>query len=86
MTDQLNMGVFFWYLGKSNLSSVHVNSSVNWNRHFIKGTRKNTAMLTGHPVPDDGLWVPGNGLLEDVQSPLGTHLPRQQGQGVQGVV
>ena len=28
--DQFKMGVFFWYLGKSDLPSVHVYSSVHW--------------------------------------------------------
>ena len=38
--DQLNMAVFFLDLGKNDLSSVHVYSSVHWTSHFIQGTRK----------------------------------------------
>ena len=33
-SDQLNMTVFFWYLVRRDLSSVHVNSSVNWTSLF----------------------------------------------------
>ena len=28
--DQLNMAMYFWQLGKSDLSSVHVYSGVHW--------------------------------------------------------
>ena len=42
--DQLKMTVFLCYLVKSDLSSVHVNSSVHWSSHFSQGTRKT------HPV------------------------------------
>ena len=48
--DQLNMPVFFLYLGKSDLSSVHVYSSVHKKSHFQQGTRKTRPCLTGHPV------------------------------------
>ena len=33
--DQLNMAVFFWYLGKSDLSSVHVYSIVQWTTQLL---------------------------------------------------
>ena len=40
------MAVFFWYLGKSDLSSVHVYSSVDCTSHFLQGTRKTRPCLT----------------------------------------
>ena len=47
---QLNMAVCFWYLGKSELSSVRVYSSVHWTNQFLQGTRKTRPCRTGHPV------------------------------------
>ena len=40
----------FWYLVKSDFSSVHVFRSVHWTSHFLKGTRKTLPCFTGHPV------------------------------------
>ena len=48
--DQLNMAVFLWDLGKSDLSSVQVYSGVHWTSYFLQGTRKTRPCLTGHPV------------------------------------
>ena len=36
---QLNMARFFWYLGKCDLSSVYMYSSVDWTWHFLQSTR-----------------------------------------------
>ena len=47
---QLNMAVYFWYLVKSDLSSVYVYSSVHWASHLLQGTRKIRPCLNGHPV------------------------------------
>ena len=49
--DQLNMAVCFWYLVKIVFSSVHVNISVHWTSHFLKGTRKTLPCLSGQVVP-----------------------------------
>ena len=43
--DQLYMAVFFWYLGKRDLSSEHVYSSIHLTSHFLQGTRKKPAMF-----------------------------------------
>ena len=48
--EQLDLAVFFWYLGKSDLSSVHVYSSVHWTSHFLQGTIEELPCLTGHLV------------------------------------
>ena len=48
--DQLTMAVFYWYLVKSDLSSLLIYSSVYWTSHFLLGTRKAQPCLTGHPV------------------------------------
>ena len=48
--DQLNMALCSWYLVKSDLSGVHVYSSVNWTRHFLQGTRKTRPCLSGRFV------------------------------------
>ena len=48
--DQLNMAVFFWYLGESDLSSVRHCSHVHWTSHFNPGTIKSGPGLTGPPV------------------------------------
>ena len=53
--DQLNMALFFWNLGKSDLFSVHVYSSVLWTSHFLQGTRKIQSCLIGHPVEEQHL-------------------------------
>ena len=47
------MAVFFWYLGKSDLSSVC---------HFLQGTRKRRPCITSHPV---GSGAPAPGGVED---------------------
>ena len=44
--DQLNMAACFWYLVKSDFSSVHMYNSVHWTSHFLKGTRKTQPCLT----------------------------------------
>ena len=38
--DQLNMAVRFWYFVKSGLSSVRVNSRVQWTSNFLQFTKK----------------------------------------------
>ena len=48
--DQLYMAVFFWYLVKSDLSSVRVYISLHWKSHFLQVTRKKRPCLTGNPV------------------------------------
>ena len=51
--DQINMVVLFWYLVKSDLSSVPIcSTSLHWTSHFLQGTRKNTVMF---------IWSPCNG-------------------------
>ena len=42
--DQLIIVVFFWDLGKSDLSR----NGVHWTSHFIQGTRKTRTCLIGH--------------------------------------
>ena len=44
------MAVFFWYLGKSDLSSVSVYSSVHWKRQFLQGARNTRPCVTGKSV------------------------------------
>ena len=48
--DQLNMDVFFRYLGKSDLSSVNMYGSIHWTSNFLQGTRITRPYLNGHPV------------------------------------
>ena len=38
--EQLKMAVFFWYIVKSNLSSVRYCNRVNCTSQFLQGTRK----------------------------------------------
>ena len=38
--DQFNMAMFFLYLVKSDLSSVHVYISIHWTRNFYKVPEK----------------------------------------------
>ena len=48
--DQLNMDVFFWYLGENGLSTVHV--YVQWrilNKSLFTRYQKNTAMFSWSP-------------------------------------
>ena len=47
--DQLNMDVFFWYLEKSDLTSVGYCTRVHCISRFLQGNRKNTAMLNWSP-------------------------------------
>ena len=35
-SDQLNMAVFIWYLNKSDLSSIHMYSSVHWTSRLLQ--------------------------------------------------
>ena len=44
------MAVFFWYLLKSDLSSVRYFPRVHQTSHFYQGTRKTRTYLTGHLV------------------------------------
>ena len=44
------MAVFFWYLVKSDLSSVQVCSSVHWTSHFLQDARKTRPCLSGRVV------------------------------------
>ena len=46
--DQLNMAVFFWYLGKIDLSSVHVYSTLHWPSNLLQGQTR--PCLTSRPV------------------------------------
>ena len=43
---QINMTVFFWYLLKIDLSSVHE----NWISHFLQWTINTRPSIIGHPV------------------------------------
>ena len=51
--DQFNMAVIFWYLGKSDLSSVQ------WRTlgpsHYLQGTSQTRPCLTVDPVPGGAL-------------------------------
>ena len=42
----------FWYRVKSNLSSVRVNTSVDWTKHFLQGTKITQPCLYGRVVDD----------------------------------
>ena len=44
------MAVIFWYIVKSDLSSVRYCTRIHSTRHFLQGTRKTRPYLTGHPV------------------------------------
>ena len=44
--------VFFWYLVKSDMSSVRVYCSIHWTSHFLQGTRKTLPCLSGRVVQD----------------------------------
>ena len=49
--DQLNIAVLFWYLGKSDSSSVrYYTVSYTGQITFLQGTKKTRPCLTGHPV------------------------------------
>ena len=50
----MNMAVFFWYLVKSDLSSVGYCTRVHWTSHFLQGTRNPRSCITCHPVPVEG--------------------------------
>ena len=52
---QLNMVVFFWYLGNCDLFSVHVYSSVHWTSQFVQGTRKSRQFLTVTTIDQEEL-------------------------------
>ena len=52
--DQLNIAVLFCYLGKSDLSSVHVYSSVQWTSHSLQDIRITRSCLTGQLVTGVG--------------------------------
>ena len=45
------MAALFWYLVKSDLSSVRYCTSVYWTSHFLPGTRNTRPYITGQPVP-----------------------------------
>ena len=51
--DQINMAVVFWYLVKSDLSSVRYSPRIHWTSHVLQGTRNTRPCLTGHPVCRD---------------------------------
>ena len=57
--DQLNMVVFFWYLEKSDLSSVDVYSSLYWWAIFYKVPKKH-AMFNWSPCMSHQLWKLNN--------------------------
>ena len=42
--------MYFWYLEKSDMSSVHMYSCVHWISHLIQVTRKTRPCSTGQPV------------------------------------
>ena len=44
--DQLNIAVLFWYLVKSDLSSVRYCTRIHWTSHFLQRTR-NTRRIEG---------------------------------------
>ena len=44
------MAVFSVTLIKTDLSSVHLYSSIHWKSHFLQGTIKTRPCLTGDPV------------------------------------
>ena len=44
------MVVLFWYLLKSDLSSVRYSTHVHWASHSLQGIRKTRPCLTGHSV------------------------------------
>ena len=48
--DQLNLAVFFWYLVKNDLSSLHVCSKYTGQVPFYKVPEKTRPCLTGNPV------------------------------------
>ena len=50
--NQLDMAVFFWYLVKSDWSSVRYCTSLHWTSHSFKDTRKIRPRLTGHSVSE----------------------------------
>ena len=50
--------VYFWYLVKSDLSSVHMYSSINWTSHFLKGTRKKPDHFFFNWSPCIGMYRP----------------------------
>ena len=60
--DHINMAVFFWYLGKSDLSSVCYCRCVHQTSHFLQGTRTTRPCITGYPV---GSGAPAPGGVED---------------------
>ena len=47
--DKLNIAVCFWYLIKSDLSSIRLCARVHWTCHIF-GTRKARPCLPGHPL------------------------------------
>ena len=57
------MAVLFWYLLKSDQSSVHMYSSVHWTCHFLQGTRNTGPCLSGRPV----YRAPVNGNYQIIQ-------------------
>ena len=48
--DQMNMAVLFWYLVKSDWSSVRYCTGEHWTSHFLQGPRNTRQCITGHPV------------------------------------
>ena len=48
--DQINMAVVFWYLVKSDLSSVRYSTRIHWTSHVLQRTRNTRPCITGHPV------------------------------------
>ena len=62
------MAVCFWYLLKSALSSLRVYSSVQWTSHFLQGTRKTRACLSGQVVFTITEWCSQIGVLFSLMS------------------
>ena len=50
------------FLIKSDLSNVHIYSSIHWTSHFLQGTRKRQPYLNGDPVLQE--W---EGLQKDIE-------------------
>ena len=61
--DKLYMAVCFWFLVKSDQSSVCVYCSVHWTIHFLHGNRKTQLCLAGRVVVHD---VPNVALVGQI--------------------
>ena len=48
--DQLNMAVYFGYLGKSDLFSVHMYSSIQWTSNKVTEKHGHVQLVTMHII------------------------------------